>query len=180
MSIGAFAVTGEHEPRSESPGRLAGQSTALTTPDRPSFVLYEGDLERHSQTCTLQNLTRSRLYTQRTLDCNVLAVNQHGIQEADQGMMPAEDDRPEFAHLQPMLTSLPSVLTEKQRLQAREVIFKNANVFSRNEFDLGRTLHDCMAKLVTENQSDWSRLIPYAEFVFNSSIHAIPDFHPIS
>ena len=139
MSIGAFAVTGGHAPRSESPGRLAGQSTALTTPDRPSFVLYEGDLERHSQTCTLQNLTRSRLYTQRTLDCNVLAVNQHGIQEADQGMMPAEDDRPEFAHLQPMLTSLPSVLTEKQRLQAREVIFKNANVFSRNEFDLGRT-----------------------------------------
>jgi transposase InsO family protein len=41
-----------------------------------------------------------------------------------------------------------------------------------------RTLHDCMAKLVTENQSDWSRLIPYAEFVFNSSIHASTGFSP--
>jgi hypothetical protein len=69
----------------------------------------------------------------------VFAVDQHDIQEADQGMMPAADDRPEFAHLLPMLTSLPSVLTERQRLQAREVIFNNADVFSRNEFDLGRT-----------------------------------------
>jgi hypothetical protein len=129
MRIGAFAATGEPAPRSESPGRLAGQPTALTTPDRSNFALREGDFERHSQSRTSQSLTRSRLYTQRTLDCNVFAVDRNGIQEADQGMMPAADDRPEFAHLQPMLTSLPSVLTERQRLQAREVIFKMRTCF---------------------------------------------------
>jgi hypothetical protein len=134
IRTGAFAATGEPVPRSESPGRQAGRPTALTTPDRPNSALFEGSFERHSQSCTSQSLN-----TQRTLDCNVFAVDQHDIQEADQGMMPAADDRPEFAHLLPMLTSLPSVLTERQRLQAREVIFNNADVFSRNEFDLGRT-----------------------------------------
>jgi hypothetical protein len=135
IRIRAFAATGEPEPRSISPDRLAGQPTALTTPGRPKFVLYEGNFEQHSQSCTSQSLTRSRLYTQPTLDCNVLAVDQHDIQEADQGIMSAEDDRPEFAHLQPMQSSLPSVLTERQRLQASEVIFKNVGLFPRTVKD---------------------------------------------
>jgi hypothetical protein len=48
-------------------------------------------------------------------------------------------DYGEFAHVQPIIDNLPDDLTDEQRLQAIDLIRRNADVFSRNEYDLGLT-----------------------------------------
>ena len=44
-----------------------------------------------------------------------------------------------FEHVQPIIDSLPSVLTDDERQTAIDVIKRNADIFSKHEFDLGRT-----------------------------------------
>ena len=48
-------------------------------------------------------------------------------------------DNGEFAHLKPIVDSLPSELSETERDFAVKLIVRNADVFSKSEFDVGRT-----------------------------------------
>ena len=53
---------------------------------------------------------------------------------------PAEGaDENDFAHVQPVIDRLPATLTDDQREQAVELIKRNADIFSRHEFDVGCT-----------------------------------------
>ena len=63
--------------------------------------------------------------------------------------MSADDDE-DFSHVQPVIDKLPSTLSEEQREQAIRMIRRNADVFSRHEFDVGCT-NLITARVLTEN-----------------------------
>jgi len=50
-----------------------------------------------------------------------------------------ESDRGNYSHVQTIINTLPSDLTVNQRERAMELIRRNADLFSRGEFDIGRT-----------------------------------------
>jgi len=60
-------------------------------------------------------------------------------------------DGDDFSHVQPVIDKLPSSLTAEQCAQAIDLIKRNADIFSRSEFDVGCT--DLLtAKIVTNGQ----------------------------
>jgi len=63
----------------------------------------------------------------------------------------AASDRDDYSHIQPVIDKLPSSLTAEQRKQAIVLIKRNADVFSRSEFDVGCT-NLVTARIVTNGQ----------------------------
>lgn len=51
----------------------------------------------------------------------------------------ATDVEDKYEHIRPVIDSLPDSLTEQERQLAIDVVKKNADVFSKSKFDLGRT-----------------------------------------
>ena len=62
----------------------------------------------------------------------------------------------DFEHVKPLIDSLPSTLSAAEREQAIELIQRNADVFARNEYDLGR-MH------LTEHKIDVGENRPFRE-----------------
>ena len=65
--------------------------------------------------------------------CASVHVSRGGSPEAES---PAADD---YAHVQPVIDTLPSSLTDDQREQAIALIKSNADIFGKHEFDVGLT-----------------------------------------
>jgi transposase InsO family protein len=93
------------------------------------------------------DLDFERLHTVRTcfnncIDCRNKCVK---VFSAERGYscgvfsVYGDDVCDEFSHIQPVIDNLPDDLTKEQRAQAIELIKRNADVFSRDEFDLGLT-----------------------------------------
>jgi len=60
-------------------------------------------------------------------------------------------DGNDYSHVQPVIDKLPPSLTAEQRVQAIDLIKRNADIFSRSEFDVGCT--DLLtARIVTNGQ----------------------------
>jgi len=85
-------------------------------------------------------------------DVGDMQVKCASIHAADnQSPTAAASDRDDYSHIQPVIDKLPSSLTAEQRKQAIVLIKRNADVFSRSEFDVGCT-NLVTARIVTNGQ----------------------------
>ena len=60
------------------------------------------------------------------------------VRMIDSGGQPSNETL-DYSHVQPVIDKLPSTLTDEHRAQATALIQRNADVFSRHEFDVGCT-----------------------------------------
>ena len=92
----------------------------------------------------IQEIDTPQDYRLTTLQQKVLGNNtferpSKSVDHADSGMDPQESTDEDTSYLLPILEGLQDNLSVSQKDQVRKFLFQNRDVFSKSEFDLGRT-----------------------------------------
>jgi len=61
------------------------------------------------------------------------------VKTVKQTLLSEDAEKPGVEHIECLFNELPKELSEKDKVRAKEFLTSNANVFSRGEFDIGRT-----------------------------------------
>ena len=81
-------------------------------------------------------------------ETEIKCASVHGVITPEPPMVTSGNDD-DCSHIQPVIDKLPSTLTAEQRKQAIALIRRNADVFSRHEFDVGCT-NLLTARIITD------------------------------
>ena len=130
--VAAATYPVQHVPYSSEPTRLGTSPEAALLENQPLFT--SGD-DRSSELVSAVFPS----YVEERFRSSVSSVA-----EGDRGDLRSGSDLPfplssEYAHVIPVISSLPDDLTDDQRCRAVKLLVDNADLFSRHEFDFDRT-----------------------------------------